>query len=122
MVDDLRFLPILRHAGAQISYSTASFSLLLRNLWRFALRWAVLTPFQHLHKQPSKVDFPIKNLRNIECIVNEMKNGSSLGSCGADARPCGLSILEIKKGKMNALFVFNKSKRVCFITLRPSGA
>jgi hypothetical protein len=63
----------------------------------FALSWAVLKHFQHLHKQPSKVDFPIKNLRNIECIDNEMEFGSSLGSCGAvpiaiGTRPCGLSI------------------------------
>jgi hypothetical protein len=64
-------------------------------IFSFGLRycgWAVLNPFQHLHKQPSKVDFPIKNLRNIECKINEMKNRSSLGSCGADARPRGLSI------------------------------
>jgi hypothetical protein len=61
-------------------------------MWRFALGWAVLNHYQHLHKQPSKVDFPLKKLRNIECIVNEMEFGSSLGSCGADARPRGLSI------------------------------
>jgi hypothetical protein len=30
-----------------------------------------------------------------------MKNGSSLGSCGADARPCGLSIEKIEFGKLN---------------------
>jgi hypothetical protein len=30
--------------------------------------------------------------------------------------------LRDKKGEMNALFVFNKSNRVCFITLRPAGA
>ena len=27
-----------------------------RNFWRFTLSWAVLNPYQHLHKQPSKVD------------------------------------------------------------------
>ena len=75
-----------------VSVLCTCFSELFWNLWRFTLGWAVHNPFQHLHKQPSKVDFPIKNLRNIECIVNEMKNGSSLGSCGADARPRGLSI------------------------------
>jgi hypothetical protein len=53
--------------STKVSVLCTCFSELFKTLWRFALRWVVLNPFQHLHKQPSKVGFPIKNLRNIEC-------------------------------------------------------
>jgi hypothetical protein len=53
--------------STKVAVRCTCFSELQQNLRCFALSWAVLNPYQHLHKQPSKVDFPIKNLRNIEC-------------------------------------------------------